>query len=110
MLLLWNNSVTAKAVRNAVEDHKLLSGGFPPSATAPPVVVGFTVGLYRGHAVDASAVFPLSSSLKLISPLEKTVLSAGDHTVASLFIAVYSFCRNHPQGKFICTTILILSV
>lgn len=38
---------------------------------------------------------------------EQKVLSAGDHITASLFIAVYSLSRNHPQGKFMCAVTLI---
>lgn len=38
---------------------------------------------------------------------EQKVLSAGAHVVALLFIAVYSFSWNHPQGKFICAMTLI---
>lgn len=39
---------------------------------------------------------------------ERKDLLAGDHTVASLFIAVYSFCWNHSQGKSLCFITLIL--
>lgn len=38
---------------------------------------------------------------------EQKVLPAGAHIVAPLFIAVYSFSRHHPQGKFMCAVTLI---
>lgn len=111
MLLLWSSSVTAKAVRNALGRFRLLSGSFPSSATASPMVVGFTVGSYSGTRSECQHCVPTDFlSGTLISPLEKMLLSAGDHTVASLFVAVHSFCWNRPQGKFVCTNTLILSV
>lgn len=91
-----------------------LPGGLLLPAIVPPVIVGFIWG-HALRARDLQQVPGLCSQQVLVcsshfSVGEKKILSAVDHIVAPLFIAVYSFCWNHPQGKFMCTVILILSV
>lgn len=95
-------------------DFISLPGGLLPPSIVPPVTVGFIWG-HALRARDLQQVPGLCSQQVLVcsshfSVGEKEVLSAVDHIVAPLFIAVYSFCRNHPQGEFMCTVILILCV